>query len=249
MTTQEFSNSIDTLLNSYSIPAEFGDTSSKYDIVLDEYEKSMFLTQAQDIIVKTYFDGTVTGLGADDSIRRQIDFSNLITVYKTSTTKDPDSYDDRAVIANLPSNLLFMLNEKLTVTSGGLSKLYVVKPISYEEFDRNMAKAYAQPLKKQCWRLFEDGNTTGLKAEIIPIDGVLAAGDSAEYKIRYIRRPKPIIVADLSATGLDIDGENGISECELHPVIHSDILMKAIELILSTRQRYQQPTQQKQSNQ
>ena len=53
MTIQEFSNTFDTLLNSYNTTAQFGEPASKREIVLDEYEKSVLLTQAQDIIVKS----------------------------------------------------------------------------------------------------------------------------------------------------------------------------------------------------
>ena len=52
MTTQEFSNTFDTLLNSYNTYGLFGEQASRGEIVLDEYEKSVLLTQAQDIIVK-----------------------------------------------------------------------------------------------------------------------------------------------------------------------------------------------------
>ena len=80
MNIQEFSNTFDTLLNSYSNQAAFGEGSSRADITRDEYEKSVLLTHAQDIVVKQYFDRTLNqqGQGFDDSIRRQIDFSALI---------------------------------------------------------------------------------------------------------------------------------------------------------------------------
>ena len=85
MTNEEFSNSLDTLLNSYNIQAGFGEGSNKQGgIALDEYEKSVLLTQAQDIIVKSYFYKTLNqqGQGFDDSTRRQVDFSSLIKVAK-----------------------------------------------------------------------------------------------------------------------------------------------------------------------
>jgi hypothetical protein len=44
MTTREFSDSFDTLLNSYANKAAFGEDTSKADIRLDEYEKSVLLT-------------------------------------------------------------------------------------------------------------------------------------------------------------------------------------------------------------
>jgi hypothetical protein len=60
----------------------FGEQASKAEIVLDEYEKSVFLTQTQDQIVKSYFDIRSDSLqeGFDGSERRQVDFSSLITV-------------------------------------------------------------------------------------------------------------------------------------------------------------------------
>lgn len=201
MTNEEFSNSFDTLLNSYSIQANFGETSNKQNIALDEYEKSVFLTQAQDAIVKSYFDRTLNqqGQGFDDSARRQIDFSSLISVKKyanryidtdnfTVTTFNPNDssdsnwedeilahnndkcYDQRGILVNLEPNILFMLNEKLIVED----KTYIVVPINYNEYDREMSKAYAQPLKKQAWRLFSN-NSTGydIQSEIIPIGGIV----------------------------------------------------------------------------
>ena len=40
MTIDEFSNSFDTLLNSYAPISNFGEETSKQTITLDEYEKS-----------------------------------------------------------------------------------------------------------------------------------------------------------------------------------------------------------------
>ena len=96
-----------------------------------------------------------------------------------------------------------------------------------------MAKAFAQPLKKQCWRLFQSASGVDLISELIPITGVTIT----TYRIRYIRRPRPIVLATLSegeyTGGLNIDGISIVTECELNPIIHMDILNKAVELALS----------------
>ena len=39
--------------------------------------------------------------------------------------------------------------------------------------------------------------------------------------------------------GLEIDGESEESSCELNPIIHIDILTKAVELALATRSKAQ----------
>lgn len=255
MTTQEFSNSFDTLLNSYSTQAQFGDQTSRADIVLDEYEKSVLLTQAQDIIVKSYFDGTLNqqGQGFDDSTRRQVDFSSLITVESKEKTvlNEEDNkgcFDKRGIFFDLPDKALFILNERFIHTIAERDKPtivneYVVVPISYKEYDREMSKAYAQPLKKQVWRLFQN-QATGydVKSEIIPNVNLGFENSTAskvqrlEYRIRFVRRPKPIILENLP-DGLKIDEESNEMGCELNPIIHVDILNKAVELALSTRGR------------
>ena len=254
MTTQEFSNTFDTLLNSYNSQGMFGEQSSRGEIVLDEYEKSVLLTQAQDIIVKQYFEGGGVNGGFDDSARRQVDFSNLITVEEIIKEASPTltPYDERSLIYKTPTTVtgkakvLYILNEKIVVstTSGQpavtTKRQYVVVPINYKEYDRQMSKAYAQPLKKQAWRLFQDGGTSALDlySEIIPVENSITSGEIPKYKIRYIRRPQPIILTNLDFTtqaDLEIDGIKTVSECELNPILHMDILNKAVELAYSTR--------------
>ena len=55
MTPEDFSNGFDTLLHSYSVRGEFGDTQP--DIRLDEFEKSQYLTKAQDEVVLEVYNG------------------------------------------------------------------------------------------------------------------------------------------------------------------------------------------------
>lgn len=260
MTTQEFSNTFDTLLNSYNVQAQFGEQASKREIVLDEYEKSVLLTQAQDIIVKSYFDGTSNsqGQGIDDSTRRQVDFSSLIKVATLDklNKEGVTTFDERGIIYQMPrkegregtTDVLFILNEKLIQTtthyldngdSRTVKKEYVIVPISYKEYDREMSKPYAQPLKKQAWRLFQN-QATGfdVNTELIPkFDISESAGEDTSnliYKIRYVRRPNPIVLEDLP-NGLEIDGVTTESQCVLNPILHNDILNKAVELAIATR--------------
>ena len=57
MTNPEFSDSFATLLNSNGIRSTFGVPASLGTVVLDEYEKSVFLTQAQEEIVINLYNG------------------------------------------------------------------------------------------------------------------------------------------------------------------------------------------------
>ena len=284
MTTQEFSNTFDTLLNSYSIQSNFGEGASKADVTLDEYEKSVLLTQAQDLVVKSYFysNQNSQGQGFDDSERRQVDFSSLIKVTTLSPVEyesgeEAPVFDDRGIIYQMPlkkipkpsgeldedtyeeieedsdhvyvkntTDVLFILNEKLVVTEGNpvtKKENYVIVPLNYKEYDREMSKAYSQPLKKQAWRLFQNQSAGfDVQSELIPIWDISEdlTGDDptkvAVYKIRYVKRPDPIVLVNLP-DGLSIDGVTVQTECTLNPILHVDILNRAVELALTTRGR------------
>ena len=267
MTCEEFSNSLEASLNSYASQANFGEQASRAEIVLDEYEKSVILTQAQDIVVKSMFDRkkNATGDGYDDNTERQVDFSTLTTVVTLQRYADQrNKFDDRGIIYSMPRRIpsatnpdtfdlsfdytfhpetgdkiapdvLFILNEKLITSANGRTKNYVVVPINYKEYDREMSKPYAQPLKKQAWRLFQN-ETLGFdfKSELIPRWNLAATETIIGYKIRYIRRPTPIVLVDLP-DGLSIDGVSHKHECELNPILHPEILQKAVEIAAATR--------------
>ena len=239
MTTQEFSASFDTILNSYiSKYKEFGDTTSPLSLELDEYEKSVFLTLAQDIVVYSYFDISPDGTssGFDSSERRQIDFSNLIKVAKIAPSEySIEKYANNSSLVQMPTNILRVLNEKVTDNQ---SNTYVVVPINYREYDRVCSKPYAKPFKRQAWRLFQSdksgSNIDRYSELILPNSNTIT-----DYTIRYVRKPGPIILTDLAASNynfgseLSINGQTSVSECELDSTIHTDIIYKAVELALA----------------
>lgn len=268
MTVTEFSNQFDTLLSSYASQANFGEGASRDAIALDEYEKSVLLTQAQDIVLKSYFDRkkNATGDGMDDTTERQVDFSSLIKTAKLEKAKNQSNvFDDRGILYLMPlrsfngegidvfdytfddtfhpdddnrgdiTDVLFILNEKLITQVGSFRRNYVIVPINYKEYDRIMSKPYAQPFKKQAWRLFQNP-TKGFdfRSELIPRWDLGTNEQILEYKIRYIRRPVPIVLVDLP-DDLSVDGINKKTECELNPILHLEILQKAVEIAVSTR--------------
>ena len=221
MTNKEFSNEFDVLYNNIMSNQAPG---------LDEYEKSVFLTKAQNEILKNYFNpkGNKYQEGFDGSPKRQIDFSSLVRVAEPTIISSDSSYikmDDRSKLYTIPTDILFIVNETAKLTSGSSSRYLSIVPISFEEYNRLMSKPYKCPLKNQGWRLLQYSNK-GV-AEVIVVGGTLS-----EYKIRYIKRPKPIILANLDETysNVSIDGETSVSECELDPILHPEILQRAVEL-------------------
>ena len=241
MDVTEFSNQFDVLYNNITSNQAPG---------LNEYEKSVFLTKAQNEIVKNYFTanskGNNIGQGFDDSAKRQADFSGLMGVYHSNTSAALSSgairMDNRSLVYNFPTDVFIVINESLEHTTGTdpntKTDIYQVIPIRYDEYMRLMSKPYKRPLKNQVWRLINkatvSGNTITKKAELITGPEINGSTTNLTYIVRYIRYPKPIILGDLD--GLTIEGHPTESEastvfnCELDPILHEDILQRAVEL-------------------
>lgn len=228
MTTQEFSSEFDILYNNIMSNAAPG---------LDEYEKSVFLTKAQEEILKNYFNpkGNKYQEGFDDNEKRQIDFSSLVTVITIPSYSNSQyiKIDDRSLLFLMPNDMLFALNEVCEITENNINRLVNVVPISFIEYSRLISKPYKRPLKNQCWRLISSSSEKNRVFELILPFGSIVPGS---YRIRYISRPAPIILVDLSTEypGLSINGITSVTECELDPSIHYEILQRAVELAKST---------------
>ena len=225
MTNQEFSNEFDILYNNIMSNQAPG---------LDEYEKSVFLTKAQDEIVKSYFNPKLNKVqeGFDNSERRQIDFSMIIkTVKATKITNDSGLIklypNEGSELYQIPERIMMFINESLKVTRDGNSISLVIIPLNYKEYNRLMTKPYKRPIKNQAWRLNIDSISDSNK----PIVEIVAGyGDTIiDYTIRYVKRPQAIILTDLEG-GITIDGESKEQPCELDPILHHEILQRAVEL-------------------
>ena len=240
MTDTEFLNGFDI---------QYNNVTSNQAPGLNVHEICVFLTKAQDEVVKNYFNpkGNKYGEGFDGNQKRQIDFS-MITKVKTisdSSAFGDALYDGRSNSSSvaLPTDVMMVINERVEVTRNDQNDVgLVVRPIQFDEYDRLMSKPFKRPLRNQAWRLIV--NDTANMADLI-----VGPGDEiTKYSIRYIKRPRPIIVGDLD--GLTIDGyEYGTyaleepssqttpptgptytSGCELDPILHEEILQRAVEL-------------------
>lgn len=204
---------------------------------LNEYEKSVFLTKAQLEIIKNYFNpgGNKYREGFDQSPKRQIDFSMLMRSTKLiRNTSSEGTYDARGEHYRYPDDVFIIVNESLVLAEG--QKVLGVRqviPITYDTYTRLMSKPFKEPLKNQAWRLITgvDSEDSSAIAEVIPNNN--DRKNSERYlQVRYVKRPRPIIVADLDQTVGDvtIDGEYKAQTSELDPSIHEEILQRAIEL-------------------
>jgi hypothetical protein len=101
---QELSNSFDTVLNSYASSIPYGEQASKREIVLDEYEKSLFLTRSQEDVVISLYNGK-NSLGESfettEELRRYLEVLVKTKTYVPNDTQDVESVSSSSLIFDL----------------------------------------------------------------------------------------------------------------------------------------------------
>ena len=75
MSTEEFSNGFDILVDSYRRFKDFDDRMLLDTIEYSEYEKSVYLTKAQEALVQEVYSGksTADSFERTEEVRRQLD--------------------------------------------------------------------------------------------------------------------------------------------------------------------------------
>lgn len=228
MTVEEFSNAFDTLLNSYSINANFGEPNSKADIVLDEYEKSLYLTEAQEQIVVELYTGRGKVASFEQTEELRSNLRGLIKTAILTESEEPHSgLSDYSKFFTLPPDLLFITYESARLNDESLgcknSSTISVVPVTQDEFYRATQNPFKQANTRRALRLDYDNTTVE----------IVSKTDIKDYVIRYLSKPTPIIVGELSE--ISIDGYKEITECELDSSVHRLILDRAVALALSSR--------------
>ena len=229
MNVQEFSREFDILYNAIATQSAPG---------IDDYEKSVYLTKAQLEVIKNYYDPASNRKqkGFEGSEKRRRDLNELVIPYTTSIAID-DSYKihQSARFYPVPEDIFLIVNEQVEITSSdcfnGVS--IDVKPVTHDEFNTQIKNPFKTPNGAIAWRLDFSKRSNQKVVEIVSPYNVIG---SLEYKIRYIKYPKPIIIENLNTVfpgeNLTIEGFNTIQECELNKEIHQEILDRAVQLAI-----------------
>jgi len=236
MTTQQFSDEFDILTSSQAILKEFGLTQG---IELDEYEKSVFLSNAQEEIVRNTYEGlTVKGESFEETEIKRRYLDKLIkqqTVISTVVISSDEKIDTTSVFFELPTDVMVITNEQLEVSSDDEcynGQRIDIQPIRQDEYLVQKKNPFRVPTMKgrtnHAWRL-DYGNNATRVVEIIAPSQVTPA----KYIVRYIRKPKPIILSNL--TDLNIDGVTVTQTSELDDILHRQILQLAVVKALQSK--------------
>lgn len=219
MTTEEFSNEFDVLINAYSTldsPLNF-----------DEYEKSIFLTKAQEELVEGLYTGKALGDSFEDTeqIRRYLD--SLVKTVELTCSSANSGLSTKSVVATLPDDIWFITYESATLQSDNScinNKQVQVIPVTQDEYHRIKGNPFRRPNSRKVLRL----DIGKYKVELISEEAIKS------YLVRYLSRPNPIILLDLPEN-LKINKLHTKTECELNPGIHKTILELAVNLAIKSR--------------
>lgn len=216
MTLGEFSSEFDILYNNISSNIAPG---------LTEYEKSVFLTQAQEQLIIEIYSGQYKGESFESSEEVRAYLKGLIqTTQKTKIDKFiselPDNYSHYKVELDA-QNFWFVIFEAATLSGGGPcvdGKKVIVKPIAYDTYWSISRNPFKGPNNNRVLRINRSKNLI----ELISSQAI------KEYILKYLSRPNPIILTDI--TGMSINDKNTVTPCELPNVLHRPILVRAVQL-------------------
>lgn len=230
MTNEDFSKGFDTLLNSYSTVAEFGTDGSSRDIRLDEYEKSQFLTMAQDGVITDLYNGRnplEEGFEETEQLRRYLASlvreESLEPIENSSGT--PIGISSNSYFFTLPDELMYITYEAVNLSEGkcdGLKNIEVV-PVRQDEYHRIKKNPFRGPTDRRALRL-------DLNDDVVEI---VCKYPVASYYLRYLTKPTPIVLTNLGDAS--IDEESTETECSLPEVLHQKVLERAVQMALQSR--------------
>lgn len=225
MTIEEFSNEFDVLLSSYISARNFGVGQGLVD--LDEYEKSVLLTEAQEAIVKELYTGKYTGEGfeATEELRRSL--SNLVTSTTLKEISNVNPISANSYTYEIPKELLYITYESVILKTPdsecGDTTIADVYPIRQDEYNIIKNNPFRGVTNKRVLRIDSDNSTIELVSKY----------NIEKYYIKYLRKPNPIILIDLSSDKLSInDKKEQSEECELNEILHRPILERAVSLAI-----------------
>lgn len=222
MNVQELSNLFDTLLQPYITKDNFGKQNT---LAFDEYEKSIFLTKAQEQIVLELYQE----LEQSEEVRKYL--SNLI---KTDNYTPVGEQDETLINNNFKSykveisnDILFMIYEQCTLSDENNcinNKIVSVVPTIHDDLDKVLKNPFKSPNSRKVIRLDFDN-----KIELISKYNI------TNYKVRYLKKPNPIILVALEGNLSINNGDTKVSNGETNPILHERIVQRAVQLAVQSK--------------
>lgn len=231
MTTEEFSDGFDTLLDSYRRFKDFDAKEELDSIDFNEYEKSVFLTKAQEQLVREYYSDMqgVYSFEKTEEVRRSLD--SLVRQIDYTREDQGDvlwSASFKHTKYTLPLECWYVVYEQIKWGDDAgpcwSHKVINVVPVTHDEYWRTISNPFRGPTNKRALRL--DINEQQVE--------IVSKYTIDTYTVRYLAKPDPIILTKLP-NDLTIDGQQFPRTCQLHQALHQIILERAVRLALSSK--------------
>lgn len=236
MNTQEMSNTFDVLINSFATSAPFGQEASGYDLTVDEYDKSIYLTKAQEEEILDLYNGNNIygeGFEGNEEIRRLL--SSLVKTAQIEPIADTSNL--KGISANskfftLPANpdpAVWVITYEAVNLGTPLACSNIttmdVYPTTQDEYHKIKKNPFRGSNKHRALRL--DYSDT--------IVEIICSETVSNYYIKYLTWPAPIILTEIEDEDYYIHGEHSIHDCELPEALHQRIVERAVRLALQTK--------------
>lgn len=231
MQLEEFSNQFQTLVNSYVRFKNFDDQEILDSIEFDEYEKSIYLTKAQEELVLSLYNGKNSfgdSFEKTEELRRYL--SNLVEVASlepiTTTNGHPLGVESYSTFFTLPDELWFITYEAVITSDSACGKggTMDVYPVTQDEYHKIKRNPFRGANNRRALRL-------DLSEGVVEI---VCKYDVTNYYIRYLKRLEPIVLVDMP-NGLSIDGKSDANPCKVHSSLHQRILEMAVMMALESK--------------
>ena len=220
MDVQELSNLFDTLLQPFIVKDNFGEQNT---LAFDEYEKSIFLTKAQEQIVLELYQELEQSEENRKYLSNLIKTSNYVPVGEQDETLINNTFKSYKV--EIEDSVLFMIYEQCTLSDENKcinDRIVSVVPTIHDDLDKVLKNPFKSPNNRKVIRLDFDN-----KIELISKYNI------SNYKVRYLKKPNPIILVKLE--DLNIDKKQEVSNGETNPILHERIVQRAVQLAVQSK--------------
>lgn len=202
-TSEEWSVNFDILYNNISSDQAPG---------LTEYEKSVFLTQAQEAVILDLYKGTSgDAFETTEEVTRYL--SSLVKTHEfdTITTEDEQYVVDTSEV----DNLWFITYQSGNITIGENTRDVIVVPSRQDSLYKDLNNPFKGPNKNKVLAISEEGSI--ILYSKYPIN---------TFYIKYLKRPNPIVLEDseMPISGVEVFG------VEIPESLHNQVLYKAVQL-------------------
>lgn len=181
-------------------------------VVINTQDKQSFLNQAQELIVRKYFETFFK----EDKSRIYLERLIRTKVYDVSEGFTDTTIKENGRYFTLPTDLKYVIMEEVTMTDGVTTYRPRVKRIMNPHYNLNDLNPFKRPYKGMVWGLSYGLDSLGVAAKshqiIIPTNYTML-----KYYLDYLTYPEEIDIVNNSTPQID-------------PTIHTELVDTAIDV-------------------